>query len=325
MRLDKFTVKAQEALQAAQSMADQQDHQAIEPEHLLVALLEQREGVVGPVLAKLGARPEAIQRELQAALGKLATVKGASGHYLGERTRQALDRAQAEAERLKDEYVSTEHLLLALAQERDGATGRVLTANGVSAEAIYKALVEIRRTQRLTDPNPEEKYQALLRYSRDLTDLARRGKLDPVIGRDEEIRRVIQVLSRRTKNNPVLIGEPGVGKTAIVEGLAQRIVAGDVPEGLKGKRLVALDIGALVAGTKYRGQFEERLKRVVDEIKETRCILFIDEFHTIIGAGGAEGTLDAANILKPALSRGELQTIGATTLDEYRKYIERDA
>src|SRR6266852_3785367 len=327
MRLYKFTVKAQEALQAAQSMADQHDHQAIEPEHLLVALLEQREGVVGPVLAKLGARLEAIQRELQAALGKLATVKGASGHYLGERTRQALDRAQAEAERLKDEYVSTEHLLLALAQERDGATGRVLTANGVSAEAIYKALVEIRGTQRVTDPNPEEKYQALLRYSRDLTDLARRGKLDPVIGRDEEIRRVIQVLSRRTKNNPVLIGEPGVGKTAIVEGLAQRIVAGDVPEGLKGKQLVALDIGALVAGSKYRGEFEDRLKAVLKEITESAgaIICFIDELHTLVGAGAAEGAVDAANMLKPALARGELRCVGATTLDEYRKHIEKDA
>ena len=327
MRLDKFTVKAQEALQAAQSMADQHDHQAIEPEHLLVALLEQREGVVGPVLAKLGARPEAIRRELQAALGKLATVKGASGHYLGERTRQALDRAQAEAGRLKDEYVSTEHLLLALAQERDGAAGRVLTANGVGAEAIYKALVEIRGTQRVTDPNPEEKYQALLRYSRDLTDLARRGKLDPVIGRDEEIRRVIQVLSRRTKNNPVLIGEPGVGKTAIVEGLAQRIVAGDVPEGLKGKQLVALDIGALVAGSKYRGEFEDRLKAVLKEITESAgaIICFIDELHTLVGAGAAEGAVDAANMLKPALARGELRCVGATTLDEYRKHIEKDA
>jgi len=327
MRLDKFTVKAQEALQAAQSLADQHEHQAIEPEHLLVALLEQREGVVGPVLAKLGARPEAIQRELQAALGKLATVKGASGHYLGERTRQVLDRAQAEAARLKDEYVSTEHLLLALAQERDGATGRVLTANGVSAEAIYKALVEIRGTQRVTDPNPEEKYQALLRYSRDLTDLARRGKLDPVIGRDEEIRRVIQVLSRRTKNNPVLIGEPGVGKTAIVEGLAQRIVAGDVPEGLKGKQLVALDIGALVAGSKYRGEFEDRLKAVLKEITESAgaIICFIDELHTLVGAGAAEGAVDAANMLKPALARGELRCVGATTLDEYRKHIEKDA
>src|SRR2546428_1696135 len=327
MRLDKFTVKAQEALQGAQSMADQHDHQAIEPEHLLVALLEQREGVVGPVLAKLGARPEAIQRELQAALGKLATVKGTSGHYLGERTRQALDRAQAEAGRLKDEYVSTEHLLLALAQERDGATGRVLTANGVRPEAIYKAPVGIRGTPRVTDPNPEEKYQALLRYSRDLTDLARRGKLDPVIGRDEEIRRVIQVLSRRTKNNPVLIGEPGVGKTAIVEGLAQRIVAGDVPEGLKGKRLVALDVGALIAGTKYRGEFEDRLKAVLREISEAggEVICFIDELHTLVGAGGAEGAMDASNMLKPALARGELRCVGATTLDEYRKHVEKDA
>src|SRR6058998_2138154 len=327
MRLDKLTVKAQEALQAAQSMADRHDHQAIEPEHLLVALLEQREGVVGPVLAKLGARPEVIQRELQAALGKLATVKGVSGHYLGERTRQALDRAQAEAGRLKDEYVSTEHLLLALAQERDGAAGRVLTAHGVGAEAIYKALVEIRGTQRVTDPNPEEKYQALLRYSRDLTDLARRGKLDPVIGRDEEIRRVIQVLSRRTKNNPVLIGEPGVGKTAIVEGLAQRIVAGDVPEGLKGKTLVALDIGSLVAGSKYRGEFEDRLKAVLKEIVESdgQIICFIDELHTLVGAGAAEGAVDAANMLKPALARGELRCVGATTLDEYRKHIEKDA
>src|SRR6059036_3788809 len=326
MRLDKLTVKAQEALQAAQSMADRHDHQAIEPEHLLVALLEQREGVVGPVLAKLGARPEAIQRELQAALGKLATVKGGSGHYLGERTRQALDRAQAEAGGLKDEYVSTEHLLLALAQERDGAAGRVLTANGVGAEAIYKALVEIRGTQRVTDPNPEEKYQALLRYSRDLTDLARRGKLDPVIGRDEEIRRVIQVLSRRTKNNPVLIGEPGVGKTAIVEGLAQRIVAGDVPEGLKGKTLVALDIGSLVAGSKYRGEFEDRLKAVLKEIVESEgaIICFIDELHTLVGAGAAEGAVDAANMLKPALARGELRCVGATTLNEYKKHIEKD-
>ncbi len=327
MRLDKFTVKAQEALQAAQSKADQHNHQAIEPEHLLSALLEQREGVVGPVLSKLGARPEAIQRALEAALGKLPTVKGASGQYLGEHTRQTLERAQTEAERLKDEYVSTEHLLLALAQDRDGAAGRALAAAGVNAEAIYKALVEIRGTQRVTDQNPEEKYQALQRYSRDLTDLARRGKLDPVIGRDEEIRRVIQVLSRRTKNNPVLIGEPGVGKTAIVEGLAQRIVAGDVPEGLKGKQLVALDIGSLVAGSKYRGEFEDRLKAVLKEIVESNgaIICFIDELHTLVGAGAAEGAVDAANMLKPALARGELRCVGATTLDEYRKHIEKDA
>ena len=327
MRLDKFTVKAQEAVQAAQALADQRDHQAIEPEHLLTTLLQQREGVVGPVLAKLGARPEAVQRELGLALDKLPAVQGASGQYLGERTRQALERAQTEAERLKDEYVSTEHLLLALAQERDGAAGRVLAANGVGPEAIYKALVEVRGTQRVTDQNPEEKYQALQRYSRDLTDLARRGKLDPVIGRDEEIRRVVQVLSRRTKNNPVLIGEPGVGKTAIVEGLAQRIVAGDVPEGLKGKQLVALDIGALVAGSKYRGEFEDRLKAVLKEITESSgaVICFIDELHTLVGAGAAEGAVDAANMLKPALARGELRCVGATTLDEYRKHIEKDA
>jgi len=327
MRMDKFTVKAQEALQAAQSIADQMSHQAIEPEHLLIALLEQREGVVGPVLAKLGARPESVQRELRIALDRLPTVKGASGQYLGERTRQALERAQAEAQRLKDDYVSTEHLLLALAQERDGAAARALAASGVSAEAIYKALVEIRGSQRVTDQNPEDKYQALQRYSRDLTDLARRGKLDPVIGRDEEIRRVVQVLSRRTKNNPVLIGEPGVGKTAIVEGLAQRIVAGDVPEGLKGKQLVALDIGALVAGSKYRGEFEDRLKAVLKEITESAgaVICFIDELHTLVGAGAAEGAVDAANMLKPALARGELRCVGATTLDEYRKHIEKDA
>ncbi|PYN25686.1 MAG: type VI secretion system ATPase TssH, partial [Candidatus Rokuibacteriota bacterium] len=324
MRMDKLTVKAQEAMQAAQSLADQHNHQVIEPEHLLGALLEQREGVVGPVLAKLGGRPDAILRDLKTTLDKLPTVRGASGQYLGERTRQALERAQAEAQRLKDEYVSTEHLLLALAQERDGAAGRLLAANGVSPEAIYKALVEIRGTQRVTDPNPEEKYQALQRYSRDLTDLARRGRLDPVIGRDEEIRRVIQVLSRRTKNNPVLIGEPGVGKTAIVEGLAQRIVAGDVPEGLKGKQLVALDIGALVAGSKYRGEFEDRLKAVLKEITESAgaIICFIDELHTLVGAGAAEGAVDAANMLKPALARGELRCVGATTLDEYRKHIE---
>jgi ATP-dependent Clp protease ATP-binding subunit ClpB len=327
MRLDKLTVKAQEAMQAAQAQADQHNHQAIEPEHVLGALLEQRDGVAGPVLAKLGARPDAILRELKAAIDKLPTVRGASGQYLSERTRQALERAQAEAQRLKDDYVSTEHLLLALAQERDGAAGRLLTASGVSAEAIYKALVEIRGTQRVTDPNPEDKYQALQRYSRDLTDLARRGKLDPVIGRDEEIRRVIQVLSRRTKNNPVLIGEPGVGKTAIVEGLAQRIVAGDVPEGLKGKQLVALDIGALVAGSKYRGEFEDRLKAVLKEITESAgaVVCFIDELHTLVGAGAAEGAVDAANMLKPALARGELRCVGATTLDEYRKHIEKDA
>jgi ATP-dependent Clp protease ATP-binding subunit ClpB len=326
MRLDKLTIKAQEAIQAAQSLADQHGHQAIEPEHVLVALLQQREGVVGPVLAKLGTRPDVIQAALETELAKLPTVRGGAGQYVGDRMRTMLERAQKEAERLKDDYVSTEHLLLAAAQERDGAAGRVLAANGITSEAIYRALVEVRGTQRVTDPNPEEKYQALQRYARDLTEAARKGKLDPVIGRDEEIRRVIQVLSRRTKNNPVLIGEPGVGKTAIVEGLAQRIVAGDVPEGLKGKRVVALDIGAMVAGSKYRGEFEDRLKAVLKEITESEgeIVCFIDELHTLVGAGAAEGAVDAANMLKPALARGELRCVGATTLDEYRKHVEKD-
>src|SRR5262249_6748791 len=251
MRLDKLTVKAQEAVQAAQSLADQGNHQAIEPEHLLLALLQQQEGIVGPLLAKLGARPETIAHQLDAELGKMPRVQGAGRQYASPRLEAVVNRAWDEAQRLRDEYISTEHLLIAIAQEKSGAASRVLAANGVTAEAIYKALVEVRGSQRVTDVNPEAKYQALQRYSKDLTDLARKGKLDPVIGRDEEIRRVVQVLSRRTKNNPVLIGEPGVGKTAIVEGLAQRIVAGDVPEGLKGKRLIALDIGAMVAGSKY--------------------------------------------------------------------------
>ncbi len=326
MRLDKLTVKAQEALQSAQTLADQRGHQAIEPEHLLAALLGQPEGVVRPILAKLGAKPAAIQAALDAELDRTPTVSGAGQQYLGERLRQMLDRAQREAERLKDEYVSTEHMLVALAQERGGGAARALQAAGATPDAIYKALVDVRGTQRVTDQNPEDKYQALQRYSKDLTDLARKGKLDPVIGRDEEIRRVIQVLSRRTKNNPVLIGEPGVGKTAIVEGLAQRIVAGDVPEGLKDKRLVALDIGAMVAGSKYRGEFEDRLKAVLKEITESegKIVCFIDELHTLVGAGAAEGAVDAANMLKPALARGELRCVGATTLDEYRKHVEKD-
>jgi ATP-dependent Clp protease ATP-binding subunit ClpB len=325
MRLDKLTIKAQEALQAAQSLADQHEHQSVEPEHLLAALLQQREGVVAPVLAKLGAHPEAVQRQVESELARLPKVRG-GGQYLGDRLRAALERAQREAERLKDEYVSTEHLLIGIAHDRDGTAGRTLAAAGVTPDAIYKALVEVRGTQRVTDPNPEDKYQALQRYSRDLTEAARKGKLDPVIGRDEEIRRVVQVLSRRTKNNPVLIGEPGVGKTAIVEGLAQRIVAGDVPEGLKDKRLVALDIGAMVAGSKYRGEFEDRLKAVLKEITESegKIVCFIDELHTLVGAGAAEGAVDAANMLKPALARGELRCVGATTLDEYRKHVEKD-
>ncbi|HEX6212189.1 MAG TPA: ATP-dependent chaperone ClpB [Methylomirabilota bacterium] len=326
MRLDKLTIKAQEAMQAAQSLADQHEHQAVEPEHVLAALLQQREGVVAPILAKLGARADAVLHQVESDLARLPKVRGGGGQYLGDRLRAALERAQREAERLKDEYLSTEHLLIGIAHDRDGAAGKALAAAGVTPDAIYKALVDVRGSQRVTDPNPEDKYQALQRYSRDLTEAARKGKLDPVIGRDEEIRRVVQVLSRRTKNNPVLIGEPGVGKTAIVEGLAQRIVAGDVPEGLKDKRLVALDIGAMVAGSKYRGEFEDRLKAVLKEITESegKIICFIDELHTLVGAGAAEGAVDAANMLKPALARGELRCVGATTLDEYRKHIEKD-
>jgi ATP-dependent Clp protease ATP-binding subunit ClpB len=327
MRFDKLTVKAQEAVQAAQSLADQGNHQALEPEHLLLALIQQQEGVVGPLLGKLGARPEVITRQVQAELDKLPKVSGGGRQYAGPRLEKALGVAWDEAQRLKDEYCSTEHLLIGIAQDKTGASARVLAAQGVTPEAIYRALVDVRGTQRITDQNPEEKYQALQRYSRDLTELARTGKLDPVIGRDEEIRRVIQVLSRRTKNNPVLIGEPGVGKTAIVEGLAQRIVAGDVPEGLKNKRLVSLDIGSMVAGSKYRGEFEDRLKAVLREITEANgeIVCFIDELHTLVGAGAAEGAVDAANMLKPALARGELRCVGATTLDEYRKHIEKDA
>ena len=326
MKFDKFTVKAQEAVQAAQSLADQGNHQAIVPEHLLLALLQQQEGVVGPLLAKLGARPEVIAREIQSELDKLPRVQGGGRQYASERLEAALNRAWEEAQRLKDEYCSTEHLLIGIAQDKSGAAARILAKAGVTPEAIYKALVEVRGSQRVTDANPEEKYQALQRYAKDLTELARKGKLDPVIGRDEEIRRVVQVLSRRTKNNPVLIGEPGVGKTAIVEGLAQRIVAGDVPEGLKGKRLLGIDIGAMVAGSKYRGEFEDRLKAVLREITESEgeIICFIDELHTLVGAGAAEGAVDAANMLKPALARGELRCVGATTLDEYRKHIEKD-
>jgi ATP-dependent Clp protease ATP-binding subunit ClpB len=328
MRLDKFTVKAQEALQEAQSLAERNGHQEITSEHLLLALLDQPEGIVTPILQKLGAQPAAIRAELEGEIARMPKVSGVSGQvYLSPRLKRTLDVAWDEAQRLKDEYVSTEHLLIAIAAESEGAAGRILRAHGVTRDRIFQALVEVRGSARVTDPNPEEKYQALERYGRDLTELARRGKLDPVIGRDDEIRRVIQVLSRRTKNNPVLIGEPGVGKTAIVEGLAQRIVAGDVPEGLKEKRLVALDLGALIAGAKYRGEFEDRLKAVLREITEAqgRVILFIDEMHTLVGAGAAEGAIDASNMLKPMLARGELRCVGATTLDEYRKHVEKDA
>ncbi|HXJ77484.1 MAG TPA: ATP-dependent chaperone ClpB [Candidatus Methylomirabilis sp.] len=326
MRLDKLTIKAQEVIQAAQSLADQGNHQAIEPEHVLLALLQQQEGVVAPLLAKLGARADAIARQIETELTKLPKVQGGGRQYASPRLEGVVNRAWDEAQRLRDEYISTEHLLIAIAQEKSGPAARTLAASGITAETIYRALVEVRGSQRVTDTNPEEKYQALQRYSKDLTDLARKAKLDPVIGRDDEIRRVVQVLSRRTKNNPVLIGEPGVGKTAIVEGLAQRIVAGDVPEGLKGKRLVALDIGAMVAGSKYRGEFEDRLKAVLREITESegQIICFIDELHTLVGAGAAEGAVDAANMLKPALARGELRCVGATTLDEYRRHVEKD-
>jgi ATP-dependent Clp protease ATP-binding subunit ClpB len=328
MRLDRFTLKAQEAVQAAQDLAAGRNQQEITPEHLLVVLLEQHEGVVIPILQRLGADVARIRGESQAAIDRVPEVHGAAGQsYASQALQSVLGAAWNEAQQLKDEYVSTEHLLIAIAEEADAPAGVTLRAAGASRENIFKVLKNIRGTQRVTDQSPEEKYQALARYSKDLTDLARSGKLDPVIGRDEEIRRVIQVLSRRTKNNPVLIGEPGVGKTAIVEGLAQRIVAGDVPEGLKNKRVNSLDMGALVAGAKYRGEFEDRLKAVLREIEEAKgeVVLFIDEMHTIVGAGAAEGAIDASNMLKPALARGELHAIGATTLDEYRKHVEKDA
>jgi ATP-dependent Clp protease ATP-binding subunit ClpB len=326
MRLEKLTTKSQEALQQAQALAEKRNHQAIDVEHLLFSLMGQKEGVVLSLLQKLGvALGTAIDR-LQKALDRLPQVTGAAGQaYITPRLKKTIESAESEAESLKDEYVSTEHLLLAMVQD-GGEAGKILKDLGATRDKILSALVSIRGAQRITDPNPEEKYQSLEKYGRDLTDLARKGKLDPVIGRDDEIRRVIQVLSRRTKNNPVLIGEPGVGKTAIVEGLALRIVNGDVPEGLKEKRLIALDLGALVAGAKFRGEFEDRLKAVLKEVTEAsgQIVLFIDELHTLVGAGAAEGAMDASNMLKPALARGELRCVGATTLDEYRKRVEKD-
>src|SRR6202046_4028194 len=325
-RLDKLTIKAQEALQAAQEMGSRSGQQQIEPLHLLWALVAQADGVVSPLLEKLGVSPATLSSEIQSQIGRLPKVSDLTQQYLSPATNKVLERAFDEAQRLKDEYVSTEHILLAIAADSRDAAGQLLARYGVTRDAILQAMATIRGSHRVTSQNPESTYRALEQYGRDLTDLARRGKLDPVIGRDEEIRRGMQILARRTKNNPVLIGEPGVGKTAIVEGLASRIVAGDVPEVLKPKRIVSLDLSALVAGAKYRGEFEDRLKAVLKEVTESdgQIILFIDELHTLVGAGAAGGSVDASNMLKPALARGELRAIGATTLNEFRKYIEKD-
>src|SRR5438309_2524585 len=327
IRWDKFTVKAQEAVQRANELASEHGNPELLPVHILAALVEDKEGIVPPVLEKIGIGPQAVLNDLYRELERLPKVSGGAAQPgLSPAANQLLDRAFKEADNFKDEYVSTEHLLLAATQMKRDPAQEILARHGATHDAILKALTTVRGSQRITDQNPEVKYQALERYARDLTEQARKGKLDPVIGRDEEIRRVIQVLSRRTKNNPVLIGEPGVSKTAIVEGLAQRIVAGDVPESLKGKRVWALDIGGLLAGSKYRGEFEERLKAVLEEIANAagQIIVFIDELHTIVGAGAAEGAVDAANMLKPMVARGELRAVGATTLDEYRKHIEKD-
>jgi ATP-dependent Clp protease ATP-binding subunit ClpB len=328
MNLNKFTVKSQEALQNAQEIASSYGNQMIEPEHMLAALVQDPQGTVVPVLEKLGVNSGFLKIKINDALSRLPKVSGVSiaSQSLSPALGRLIETAQKQAEDLHDEYLSTEHLLLAIVATPEGTAGKLLRDQGVTAESVLAVLKEIRGTQRVTDQNPEEKYQALERYGRDLNDLARKGKMDPVIGRDEEIRRVLQVLSRRTKNNPVLIGEPGVGKTAIAEGIAQRIVKGDVPETLKTKRIVALDMGSLVAGTSFRGQFEERLKALLKEVEDSggEIILFIDELHTLVGAGAAQGSVDAANMLKPALAKGELRAIGATTIDEYRKYIEKD-
>jgi ATP-dependent Clp protease ATP-binding subunit ClpB len=327
MRLDKFTLRGQEAIQSAIEVAERNQNQQVEPEHVLSAMLEQAEGIVRPVLGKLGANVQVVLNDVQASVARFPKVQGAPQQYFSPRLSQVFNAAQKQAEGMQDEYISTEHLLLAIADEKDGSAGKILRQHGVNRDDLLKVIEQMRGGVRITDQNAEANYQALSKYAKDLTDLARQGKLDPVIGRDDEIRRTIQVLSRRTKNNPVLIGEPGVGKTAIVEGLAQRIISGDVPETLRNKRLVGLDLGSMLAGAKYRGEFEDRLKAVLKEIENAQgqIVLFIDELHTLVGAGAAEGAIDASNMLKPALARGELRCVGATTLNEYKKYIEKDA
>ena len=326
MRLDKFTLRGQDAIQSAIELAERNQHQQVEPEHLLVAMLEQPEGIVRPILGKLGANVAVVLNDTQAAVARFPRVQGGQ-QYFSTRLTNVFAAAQKQADQMQDEFISTEHLLLAIVDEKEGDAGKILRQHGAVKDDLFKVIEQMRGGTRITDQNAEQNYQALSKYARDLTEQARKGKLDPVIGRDDEIRRTIQVLSRRTKNNPVLIGEPGVGKTAIVEGLAQRIVSGDVPETLRNKRLVALDLGAMLAGAKYRGEFEDRLKSVLKEIENAQgqIILFIDELHTLVGAGAAEGAIDASNMLKPALARGELRCVGATTLAEYQKHIEKDA